>query len=38
LDWLPSAQASAGKRNYESGVPTILAGLIHPGIRMGGDA
>jgi hypothetical protein len=28
LDWLPSAQASADKRNYETGVLTILTGLI----------
>jgi hypothetical protein len=28
LDWVPSAQASADTRNYETGVLTILTGLL----------
>ena len=28
LDWLPSAQAAADKRNYETGVLMIVSGLI----------
>src|SRR6266853_1127061 len=28
LDWLPSAEASANKRNYETAVLTILTGLM----------
>jgi hypothetical protein len=28
LDWLPSGEATTNKRNYETGVLTILAGLI----------